>query len=92
MQWPFKGKTALPLVEGDNLNLKVLSPTLAAIIRTYLGKLDKSNLSALECQQIEQMFNTLPPSQYRLVSKGLFDEYGAPIEKIKALPPDPRRK
>lgn len=81
-----------PLIVGDRLDLNALSPDLAAILKAMLGKLDREDLGLLERAQVKALYEKLEGPTYRLVTKGMFDGYGAPIEHIKALPPDPRRK
>jgi hypothetical protein len=94
MELPWKRSKAprLPLVEGDKLNLSVLSPRVAAMIKACIGKLDKAALDHGEQGQIDQLYSALPGEPHILVTRGMFGEYGPPVEHIKALPPDPRRK
>lgn len=92
MELPWKRKPKLPLITDDALDFKALSPELAGILKAIIGKLDRENLGQVEREQIAALYEKLPGQEYTLLSKGMFDGYGAPVEKIKALPPDKRRK
>lgn len=81
-----------PLITGDQLDIKALSPELAAILKAFIGKLDREGLGELERAQVKTLYDKLEAPPYQLVSKGMFDGYGPPLEKIKAIAPDPRRK
>ncbi|MNC24944.1 hypothetical protein D3C75_730160 [compost metagenome] len=73
-------------------NLNDLPPRLAAILKTFIGKLDLSDLDAKERDAVIRLYNALPGVAYTLIAKGMFNDYGAPIERIKAIRPDTRRK
>jgi hypothetical protein len=88
MVWPVKPV----LIEGDTVNLKALTPRLAAIIKTCLGKLDRTVLEPLEAEQIQSLYAALSGEDWALVVKGRIGDYGPPIEYILALPPSPKRK
>lgn len=83
-----------PLIKGDQLDIKALSPEFAAILKAFIGKLDREGLGELERAQVKALYDKLEIQgpAYQLVSKGMFDGYGPPLEKIKALRPNPRRK
>jgi hypothetical protein len=81
-----------PLIIGDKLDFNALSPELAAILKAIIGKLDREDLGDLERAQVKALYQKLDGPTYRIVTRGMFDTYGAPVEHIKGLPPDPRRK
>lgn len=88
----FNRPPKLPLIDGDALNLKVLSPQLAAVIKTYLGKLDKEHLGLVEREQLQTLYARLEGAEYTIVVKGHHGGYGPPIDQIKPIPPNPKRK
>ena len=92
--WDNKPPTLPPpsLIDGDSLNLKVLSPGVAGILKSLLGKLDPSALEKWEREQIETIHKALEGESYTLTSRGMFTEYGPTIERIKAKPPNSKRK
>lgn len=92
MQWPWAKPPPPPLIEGDRIDLKALSPQLAGILKTCLGKLDLEGLGEVEQGQVIALYDKLEGVEYKLVTKGMFDAYGAPIDHIKAIPPNLKRK
>ena len=81
-----------PLIDGDSLNLKALSPQLAGILKTLLGTLDPTTLGRVERGQIETIYHALKGETYTLFGSGMFTDYGPSIEKIRARPPNLKRK
>jgi hypothetical protein len=92
MKWRRDKPPPVPLIEGETLNLKALSPKLAATLKTCLGKLDRSDFDPVEMEQVQALYDVLGGASYTIVVKGLFGDYGAPVEYIKAIPPNPKRK
>lgn len=92
MKWWKDKPPPLPLVEGETLNLKALSPWLTGTLKACVGKLDRTDLDPGQCEQVQSLYNALSGESYTILTKGLFGEYGAPVEYIKALPPNPKRK
>lgn len=82
----------IPLVEGATLNLGVLSPRLAATLKACVGKLDRSDFDPGESEQVQTLYDALSGGSCTVLTKGLFGDYGAPVEYIKVLPPNPKRK
>lgn len=89
---PWLRPKRVPLIEDGKLNLAVLSPELTAIIKACIGKLDREGFGELELEQTQVLYNELPGEPYQILTKGKFDSYGAPIELMKALPPNKKRK
>lgn len=92
MWWRRDKPPPVPLIEGDTLNLKALSPRLEATLKTCLGKLDRSEFDPVELEQVQALYDALGGVSYTIVVKGLFSGYGAPVDVIKAIPPNPKRK
>lgn len=81
-----------PANTGEQLNLNGLSPVLAGMLKACLGKLDVTDLDDGDRARVLQIYNALDGPCYTLYTKGMFSDYGAPVERIKAKPPNPKRK
>lgn len=92
MSPPWSRDKTVPLLEDNKLNLNVLSPKLVSVIKSCIGKLERDDFSLEELKQSEEIVKLIPGEPCQLFGKGLFDHYGAPIEKLKALPPNKKRK
>lgn len=82
----------IPLIYCESVSLDVLSPRLAGIIKACLGKLEPAGLDQKEREQLQALYDALPGVSYTLFAKGLYSDYGAPVEYIRAVPPNPKRK
>lgn len=92
MLWRRDKPAPLALIEGETLNLKALSPSVSGILKACLGKLDPETLEHGDREQIQLIFKALQGPVYTLYTKGMFTEYGAQVERIKAQKPNPKRK
>ena len=91
MKWP-RLPPRVPLVKGQTVNLEALSPKVAEALKACLGKLDRQGLDALESEQVQRLYEALSGEVCTVVTKGMFSEYGPPVEWIKVMPPNPKRK
>lgn len=89
---PWLRAKRVPLIEDNKLDLSVLSPHLITIIKACIGKLDREDFGTTELEQTETLFKELPGEPCQILTKGKFDNYGGPIEKLKVLPPNHKRK
>lgn len=82
----------IPSILGETISLGSLSPRLTGMIKACIGKLEPEGLDHREREQLQKLYDALPGVSYTLFAKGLYNDYGAPVEYIKALPPNPKRK
>lgn len=90
--WRRNKPPPVPLIDGQTLNLGALAPRLAGTLKACLGKLDRSALDPVELEQVQALYDALSGEGYTIVTKGMFSDYGPPVEYIRATPANPKRK
>ncbi|MHC8399022.1 hypothetical protein ACYZTX_05895 [Pseudomonas sp. MDT1-17] len=94
-----RGIKPKPLYLDDLFAADKLEPGTITVMRTLIGKWLPENFDDRTTEQIHALYKALSEHEAGhkagepyVLGKGMFSDWGAPIEQLKVVPANPKRK
>ncbi|WP_414919860.1 hypothetical protein [Pseudomonas sp. IT-P218] len=90
-----RGVKPKPLYLDDLIAADKLEPGTITVMRALIGKWLPENFDDRTREQLHAIYKALgeqETGQPYLLSKGMFSDWGPPIEQLKVVPANPKRK